>query len=226
MILWFATIALVLKILGYLLPWWFVARAAGSTTDRFFIGIVFGLDCASKVSVSNCTEYSMGNAPVEIESLGKLTFFFCCRKKKGGCSDNWSRFIRLSSSNNLFIQKHIGLFEQFFICLSLISSSMLNGLKKLIKIYFYAFICWFESVDHWFLIKKKSVLRLIYCTFPLTLCQKQRLEIKFQWNLNMMVRWNNKLISSTRTTHFGHFKCNKFGCQNSSPRGVALVVLR
>ncbi|VDI41716.1 Hypothetical predicted protein [Mytilus galloprovincialis] len=69
MILWFATIALVLKILGYLLPWWFVARAAGSTTDRFFIGIVFGLDCASKVSVSNCTEYSMGNAPVEIESL-------------------------------------------------------------------------------------------------------------------------------------------------------------
>lgn len=69
MILWFATIALVLKILGYLLPWWFVARTAGSETDRFFIGIVFGLDCASKVSVQNCTEYSIGNAPVEIASL-------------------------------------------------------------------------------------------------------------------------------------------------------------
>lgn len=71
MILWFSTIALLLKILGYLLPWWFVARSTGSDIDRYFIGIVFGLDCVAGIGARNCSEYSIGQAPSELNYLGK-----------------------------------------------------------------------------------------------------------------------------------------------------------
>lgn len=75
MILWFSTTALLIKILGYLLPWWFVARQGNSEIDRYFIGIVFGLNCVNGIKERNCTEYSIGKAPMAIEGIGISIFF-------------------------------------------------------------------------------------------------------------------------------------------------------
>lgn len=73
MILWFSTTALLIKILGYLLPWWFVARQGNSEIDRYFIGIVFGLNCVNGIKERNCTEYSIGKAPMAIEGIVEST---------------------------------------------------------------------------------------------------------------------------------------------------------
>lgn len=70
LIVWFSCIALLLKILGYLLPWWFVVQATnGSGIERYFVGIVFGLDCVAGMSNRNCSEYSIGRVPSEINYI-------------------------------------------------------------------------------------------------------------------------------------------------------------
>lgn len=69
LILWFSVTAVLIKIIGYLLPWWFVARASGSTIDRFFVGLTFGLECVAGMGPRNCTEYGIGKSPKEIEGL-------------------------------------------------------------------------------------------------------------------------------------------------------------
>lgn len=113
MILWFSTTALLIKILGYLLPWWFVARVQNSTIDRFFIGIVFGLDCVTGIEDRNCTEYSIGKAPAQIESLGISIFFnymYMCIYKKGEGLINYQCIVT-TTNDIISIQKTLKIIE-------------------------------------------------------------------------------------------------------------------
>jgi hypothetical protein len=110
-ILWFSLTALLTKILGYLLPWWFVARQQDSTIDRYFIGVVFGLDCVNGIEQRNCTEYSIGRSPAQIAHISISIFFLiicsCVFTKKGEGVDKLSICIVTATNIIIFHFKNI-----------------------------------------------------------------------------------------------------------------------